>query len=179
MKKIVILFSAGMFLLATGCKEKKASSEIIVKQVAEQKISDEPVKMQEYTQSTEVEWKGTTVNCEVVRMPDENKSLVEDERGQKHVDNKITLKITGADGKEFMNRTFGKGDFMAYLDEEYKQGGLLEGIVYDRVQGDTLLFAASVSLPQTDEYIPLVIYVLKNGQITISRDVLMDTYGEE
>lgn len=179
MKKVILLLATGLFLFsATGCKEKKSSEEIIVQKVVESKISNEPVRMQEYSQSTDVEWGGVTVKCNIKREPDESKTLVADERGQKFVDNKIVLVITKADSSVILERTFGKADFATFLNEQYKTGGLLEGIVFDKMVNDTLHFAASVSLPQTDEYIPLLIKVTKKGVVSISLDEMMDTNGE-
>ena len=48
-------------------------------------------------------------------------------------------------------------------------------MVFDKVDGDWLVFAASVGHPQTDEYIPLVIRLSRMGELVIKRDVQMDT----
>ena len=42
-----------------------------------------------------------------------------------------------------------------------------------------VVFAGSVSHPQTDEYIPLVVTVSNFGKVTIKRDDLMDTYSTQ
>ena len=51
--------------------------------------------------------------------------------------------------------------------------------MFDRVEGNYLIFAGSVSHPQTDEYIPLVITLSNFGDVDISRDTQMDTNGDE
>jgi len=104
---------------------------------------------------------------------------VEDEMGQKFVDNRITLRIIRSDGSVFFSRTFTKAAFDAQLDDDYRQTGILEGIVFDQVDGHNLVFAGSVSHPQTDEYIPLVITVSNFGDVSIKRDDQMDTSGNE
>ena len=53
----------------------------------------------------------------------------------------------------------------------------MEGIVFDKIDGNNLVFAGSVSHPQTDEYIPLVVPVSNFGDVSIKRDELMDTTG--
>jgi hypothetical protein len=83
------------------------------------------------------------------------------------------------DGSVFFSRTFTKADFNDYLDEDYRATGILEGLVFDRVDGYQLIFAGSVCHPQTDEYIPLVITLSNFGDVTISRDTQMDTSGSE
>jgi hypothetical protein len=83
------------------------------------------------------------------------------------------------DGSVFFSQTFTKADFNDYLDDDYRATGILEGLVFDRVEGLRLIFAGSVSHPQTDEYIPLVITLSNFGDVTISRDTQMDTSGSE
>ena len=70
---------------------------------------------------------------------------------------------------------FTKSTFDAQLDDDYRQTGILEGLVFDKVDGNNLVFAGSVSHPQTDEYIPLVVTVSNFGNVTIKRDDQMDT----
>ena len=76
-------------------------------------------------------------------------------------------------------RVFTKSTFEAQLDDDYRQTGILEGIVFDQIDGNNLVFAGSVSHPQTDEYIPLVITVSNFGDVTLKRDDQMDTSGNE
>ena len=52
-----------------------------------------------------------------------------------------------------------------------------EGFVFDKVDGNFLDFAASVCLPQTDEYIPLAVKIDNYGNLSIKRDTEMDTNG--
>jgi len=70
---------------------------------------------------------------------------------------------------------FTKTDFDAQLDDDYRRTGILEGLVFDKVDGKNLVFAGSVSHPQTDEYIPLVVTVSNFGAVSIKRDDQMDT----
>jgi hypothetical protein len=104
--------------------------------------------------------------------------MVQDENGQKYVDNRIKISILGNDGSALYDRSFTKADFTAYIEESYKTGGILEGLVFDKISNDTLFFAASVCLPQTDEYIPLILSISKSGNVSIERDTTMDTVNE-
>jgi hypothetical protein len=52
-------------------------------------------------------------------------------------------------------------------------------LVFDKVDGDWLVFAASVAHPQSDEYIPLIIRLSRMGELTIKRDTQMDTAAED
>ncbi len=53
----------------------------------------------------------------------------------------------------------------------------LLGVVFDKVDGDHLIFAASVGSPDkiSDEFIPLVLKVSKSGSLSMYRDSQMDT----
>ena len=66
-----------------------------------------------------------------------------------------------------------------FIGAKYRTSGILEGLVFDEVDGNHLEFAASVSLPQTDEYIPLEVKIDNFGKVTIELDSEMDTSGNE
>lgn len=172
------LFVALMALLVTACGEKKKSDDIITTKPVAAK-PQAPIRMQDYQQNTDIQWLGKNYQVQINRTPDDSLRMVKDETGQQFVDNRITLRIIRADGSVFFGRTFTKAAFDAQLDDDYRQTGILEGIVFDQVDGNNLVFAGSVSHPQTDEYIPLVITVSNFGDVTIKRDDQMDTSGEE
>lgn len=158
----------------TGCGEKKKDDNIITTK-KEVKAPSAPMRMQEYVQEKEVEWLGGTYICEIRRCPDDSLKMVKDENGQKFVDNRISLKISRSDGSVFFNRTFTKTSFDSHLNDDYRSTGILEGFVFDKVENQTLVFAASVCHPQTDEYIPLVVTLSRMGEVNIARDTQMDT----
>ena len=64
--------------------------------------------------------------------------MVSDETGQKFVDNVIALVVSREDGSVFYRHQFTKKDFNSYLDDDYRKTGILEGLVYDKVEGDWL-----------------------------------------
>ena len=179
MKKLsqIIMVLLAVMVVA-GCGEKKKSDDIIVKKVEEPKPQG-PIKMQEYRQIKDIEWLGRDYQVEIVRLPDDSLRMVEDETGQKFVDNRISLRILRSDGSVFFSRSFTKAAFDSYLDDDYRKTGITEGLVFDKVEGNQLYFAASVCHPQMDEYIPLVITISNLGDVGIKRDEDMDTYGSE
>ncbi len=137
-----------------------------------------PVRMQEYTQEKTLDWNGSTVMCKIRRTACDSLPMVKDETGQKFVDNAISLSIIRGDGSQLLARTFTKASFNAALDDDYRRTGILEGLVFDRIEGGNLRFAASVCHPQTDEYIPLVVEVSRSGQVNVSRDTQLDTNAD-
>jgi hypothetical protein len=174
MKKIQLLAALLMAVLAISCGKKKESKDIIVP-TAEVVKPKAPISMQPYSQQQEVEWLDKSYQVFINRVADDSLRMVQDETGQKFVDNRITLRVIRADGSVFFKKVFTKATFDAQLDDDYRQTGILEGLVFDKVDGNNLVFAGSVSHPQTDEYIPLVVTVSNFGNVTIKRDDQMDT----
>ena len=95
------------------------------------------------------------------------------------VDNRISVIVRRSDGSVAISKTFTKANFENFIGAKYRTSGILEGLVFDEVDGNHLEFAASVSLPQTDEYIPLEVKIDNFGKVTIELDSEMDTSGNE
>ena len=176
-KSLFMVIATGMLLSLAACGEKKKSTDIITQRV-EKVTPQTPERMQEYNDSRDVAWIGKQYKVTVHRQPADSLPMVKDETGQKFVDNVISVSVHRADGSQFFGRTFKKTDFLQYLDDDYSKTGILEGLVFDKADGDWLEFAASVCHPNSDEYIPLVVRLSRMGQITIQRDTQMDTTGE-
>jgi len=175
---LIILAVAMAALSLEGCKEKRDNGDIITQKVVKKKPAG-PMAMQKYTQRKDIDWNGSNMVCEIRREPDDSLQMVTDETGQKHIDNRITLTISRSDGSVFFKKTFTKASFDSYIDDDYRKTGILEGLVFDKVDGSRLRFAASVSHPQTDEYIPLVVDISRQGTIAVARDTQLDTNGND
>ncbi len=177
MKLLTSILYVGLAgLVLTSCKQKKQTDDIVVKKVETPK-PQAPIKMQEYHQVENVLWLGRDYQVDIKRVPDDSLKMVKDETGQKFVDNRITVSILRSDGSVFFHRPFTKSVFDDYLDDDYRKTGILEGIVFDKVDGDYVIFAGSVCHPQTDEYIPLILSVSRMGDVSVQRDTDMDTSG--
>jgi hypothetical protein len=176
MKKQIVLIAMAGLAVMSGCKEKKQTQDIIAPRVEAVKPSG-PVRMQPYSDTRDVQWLGKEYKVEVSRVANDSLPLVKDETGQKFVDNSITVVVRRADGSVAISKKFTKADFESYVDPGYRKAGILEGLVFDKVDDTQLEFAASVSLPQTDEYIPLEVKIDNFGHVKIERDSDMDTSG--
>ena len=177
-KSLFMVMATGLMLSMAACSEKKKSTDIITQRVETVKPKG-PERMQEYDNSSDVGWIGKKYKVSVHRQPADSLPMVKDETGQKFVDNIITVTVLRADGSQFYSHNFTKTDFLNYLDDDYSKTGILEGLVFDKAEGDFLVFAASVSHPQADdEYIPLVVKLSRMGELTIQRDTQMDTTGD-
>ena len=170
-----VFFPIIMIGLFSSCGNKKDTHEIIAKKPVIVK-SNNVLKMGDYSQSTTVQWVGSSYKVNVKLCADSSLPTVID-GSQKYFDNKITLQVLRKDGSEFFSRTFTKQDFESCLDSKYMNNGALLGIVYDCAKGDCLYFAASVGSPDktSDEYIPMVLKLSKMGSVSISKDTQLDT----
>lgn len=176
MKQQATIIALTALTLLAGCKEKPKTQDIIAPRV-EVKQPSAPIRMQPYNDRRAVAWLGKEYKVEINRSPSDSLPLVKDETGQKFVDNRISLRIIRADGSVFFNRSFTKAAFENLLNDDYRKTGILEGLVYDKVEGNNVFFAASVCHPQTDEYIPLVVSVSNFGDVGIKLDSQLDTNG--
>lgn len=176
--RTVLLTALAALTLTAGCSEKKKYNTVIAQRVV--KVAPaKPVSMQEYTDTREITWvNGNRYTVKIQRQPADSLPMVKDETGQKFIDNTVRMSVSRADGSVFFSHTFRKSSFASQLDSDYMKTGILEGFVFDKVDGDNLLFAASVSHPQTDEYIPLVVKLSRMGVLTVMRDTEMDTAAD-
>lgn len=176
-KSLYTLMAVGIMLSMAACGEKKKSEDIITQRVVTVK-PQAPERMQEYHDSREVAWVGRTYRVDVQRQPADSLPMVKDETGQKFVDNAITVDVVRSDGSTFYSHRFTKSDFSQYLDDDYRKTGILEGLVFDKADGDWLEFAASVCHPHTDEYIPLIVRLSRMGELAIRLDTQLDTSSD-
>ena len=103
-------------------------------------------------------------------------NIVQDEQQNKYYDNRITLKITRADGSIFLDHTFVKADFANLVDDKYGKNGALLGLAFDCIENNNLRFGASVGSPDamSDEFIPITVTVTRSGEIKSERDTQLD-----
>ncbi len=113
----------------------------------------------------------------VFRSADETLPVVKDEAGQEFVDNCVRLRVSTGE-RIVLNRTFTKDDFASFMDARFLKHSLLEGIVYDTVSARGLVFAASVSYPQSDLYVPVRLVVSFDGKVSMERSDLLEEGGE-
>lgn len=164
--------------VVAACSNKKKSNDIITTKYVKPKPQG-PISLENTSVTKEFKWADRNYSCLVERTADDSLPMVKDEIGQQFVDNRIKVTITRADGSTFFQRVFTKKDFSSQLDDDYRETGILEGLVFVDVEPNEVRFAASVNHPQTDEYIPLVVTVNRTGGVNISRDTQMDTNGGE
>lgn len=169
---------ASLFVLAlsvvVSCKEKKREYIFVTHKPMVVK-SRKPKAMGDVSQSREISWLGQRYRLMMSLRSDTALPLASDGE-QKYYDNRITLRILRSDGSVFFDRTFTKADFKPYVSSQYYDDGALLGIVFDKVEGNFLCFAASVGSPDksSDEFVPLVLKVSNTGSMSIQQSTMSD-----
>lgn len=179
MRKIFIpvLLLCGIAFLSGSCKEEKESQDIITRKTAVKTIPSGVRAMSEYTWKNVLEWSGSSYTVSIHRFADKSLPEVKDESGNRYYDNRISLEIVRADSSIFFKRVFSKSDFREFTDNDYGRNGALLGLAFDRIDGGSLCFGASVGSPDTmsDEYVPLTVVVSGKGDVRIVKDTQLDT----
>lgn len=160
----------------TSCGEKKQNDTIITKKPVEKKVDATPRTTGDYDQSREVEWCNGVYHVVVSRKADTSLPVVDDGTGQKYYDNRIQVKVVRQDGSEFFSRSFTKSDFSQFVEKSYRDQSVLLGVVFNKADGDNLLFAASIGSPDrlSDEYIPMIVTLSRMGNLSIKKGALLD-----
>lgn len=175
MKRLLPLLAFALLLTCMlSCSSKKKRDDIITTKY-EKPAPQGPIRTDNYKDSKPFKWQDRDYVCTIERIADDSLPMVKDETGQQFVDNRVKVVISRADGSVFFNRIFTKTTFNSYIDKDFQQRGILEGFVFDKVEPNEVRFACSVSLPQSDEYIPLILAVTRNGNIAITKDTRLDT----
>ena len=161
--------------LTVGCSEQKKDAKEEEKRIFQMESADDGTgvqRMQVSRVDQEITCKGKKYRMKVERVPDDGLPTVKSEMGT-FMDNRISVKITRADGSALFSKTFFKSDFASFLPSSYLKHSVLEGLVFDDVQTaekNEITLAASVSYPMTDLYIPFKVVISQAGKMVIQKD---------
>lgn len=178
MKKKLYLIMTFVLALLTSCGGGSGSTGLFGRseaQPSEEEAPKGPQSMQDSDITVPVQVGSREFQSNVVRRPDSSLPMVTNEQGQKFVDNRITLRLQEG-SRQVVNREFTKADFAPFLDAEFQRNAILEGLVFDKVEGSIILYAASVAYPESDLYVPFQITVTTTGNISIAKSDVMDEY---
>lgn len=178
--KIFSRLSVCLFIIwmCTGCsfkpKTEDGGGELhVVTKTDSPQLSPERMSMSDVT--NRIYFHGQEYEARVFRVADETLPMVKNEEGQTFIDNSINLRVS-TEGRVVLNRSFTKNDFSSLVDARFLKYSLLEGLVYDTVSAQGLIFAASVSYPQSDLYVPIRLVVTFDGKVSMERtDMLEET----
>lgn len=174
-KVFLITPLAFFILLLVACGGKKTNQKNIVKERAFQQKTD-TIEMQSSFSSGNVLFKGNEYRYEIERMPSDSLPMIKDESGNVFVDNCVRLTITRNGNQPLISKVFTKKTFMNDVPSKFMKEAILEGFVFyeERTSdADGIVFAASVCIPQTDLFYPLIVRVSLDGGIRVEPDNIM------
>lgn len=173
MKKIAYIIVLGLVALA-ACINPKNTNESDKTRVLMLDSVDMHgvVRMQISDVEQVVTLKGKEYRSQLHRVPNDSLPRVKNDAGTIFVDNAITLSITRSNESLF-KKTFTKQTFSSLIGADFMKNAILEGMVFDKTSAAGLVYAASVSYPQTDLYIPILVTIAPDGKMTIEKDELM------
>lgn len=176
-RNFVQMMTAAIFLMlgVVACKEKPKSEDIIVAKYVPERPKA-PIKMPVDSRETTIEWLGKNYKISVTREPADSMAKLVDEIGQQYFDNRVRLTITREDNSEFLRKVFTKESFASYVENDFRENGMLENIVFHEIDNNLLKFAVIVSRPENDDlFIPLDMWIDRTGGMTIKQGQLFDT----
>jgi len=162
----ISLLTAALLLSLASCKEKKSEDNGIIKTDYEAPKPTEPKATSVSTMTQEVEWiEGRHYYVTITGKADSTLSMVENEYGQKFIDNAIRLSVTRSDSTIFFEQTFTKESFAEWLNKDYHEKAILTNISFLDVEDDLLTFIASLNHPEAgeDESVDLMLQIDRHG----------------
>ena len=170
MKAKAFLAVAVALMLMVACSSKKSSDKDIITTDYVAPKPTEPIAMDADVQSQQIEWvEGRSYQVKVSRTAADSLAMVSNELGQKYIDNVIAVEVKRADESVFFHRSFTKRSFAAWLDADYQQKAILQGMRFQRVEDGVLEFVAWVNYPTSgdDEAVELKMCINPQGEVSI------------
>jgi hypothetical protein len=152
----------------TGNKDTVKHSDLRVVQKRERVESHDIQRMQVSKVEKTITFGGKEYTFLIQRVPNDSLPPVKNDVGEEFADNTITLRVTRGNEKIF-NKTFTKQSFSSLVDSEFMKHAILGGMVFDKTTPQGLVYAASVSYPQTDLYIPVSITITPDGKMSMEK----------
>lgn len=180
MKRTFYIVALSSFILLGSCgnKPKEDNPDKILYSM-EEDSSGGLRRMQSSRVEQDIVWKGKNYRIVIHRAANDSLPKIEDEDGDLFVDNTITLSITRDKSERFFDKTFTKQSFASLMDERFVSHAMLEGMVFDKATDQGLVFAASVSYPQTDLFVPVIITISSSGTMALRKEVSLDENGTD
>ncbi len=163
----------GLPLLLVGvasCKDKPQSNIIIAHKPVVVAKQHKPRAIGDVVRNNNISWVGGKYTVRITVKCDTSLPLATD-GVTSYYDNRVNISIIRSDGSSFFNHTFTKSDFKNHVDANYYEHGALIGIIFEKVEGDKLKFAASIGNPDRsiDDFASLDITINHLGGISISK----------
>ncbi len=159
-----------IILAVSSCKKTEQKQEAWV--MPEHEVVTREMPLLELTDSVKVD--DNTYIYEIRREATDSLPKVKDDMDDLYRDNTIRLNIT-RNGQRMFSRTFTKEDFAASLERSFKENAILDGIRFLHVEnGIGLVFAMTVSYPDSDMSVPFLVTITNQGTFSFVKDENLD-----
>lgn len=174
MKKLLYLIVWGGVMLAACTNPKRNNDDDSTRVLMRDSIDAYGVQRMQMSEIKQtITLKGKEYQSVVKRAPNDSLPRVKNEAGDTFVDNVITLRINRGSESVF-NKTFTKRSFSSLISADFMKNAILEGMVFDKTSIGGLVYAVSVSYPQTDLYFPISVTIAPDGKMSMEKDDLME-----
>ena len=155
-----------------ACKDKKEADNRIITTDYEAPKPQAPIASAASVETHDVKWvEGRHYMVTIMRTAVDSLPMVSNANGQKYIDNAIKLKVARADSTLFYTKTFTKKSFANWLDSDYREKAILEGISILETDDSSMSFIAWLNYPDAgdDEAVELRLTLDAQGNMGIQR----------
>ena len=125
---------------------------------------------------TEEHVAGHKYNIDIRREADSTLPTLTDDAGNTCFDNHVQIDIRRDDAPMF-SRRFTKEAFLDFLSADDRKQCALQGIAFDRIEGENLIFGAQLGKPGSDSGPIFILTITPSGMVDIVKDYTQDTTG--
>ena len=119
---------------------------------------------------------GHKYNIDIRREADNTLPTLADDTGNPCLDNYVQIDIRRDDAPMF-SRRFTKEAFLDLLSADDRKHCALQGIAFDRIEGENLIFGAQLGKPGSDSGPIFILTITPSGMVDIVKDYTQDTTG--
>ena len=171
MRKTFIYYSiiCLTLLFCQACHNKQTEQTIEYQSYEQPDTTCSVQRMKDYHYHEKIEDGNVHFSYDITRKADETLPTITSEDNMVFADNYIRLKISKGD-TEILNKTFTKQTFKPFIDQDFYNKSILEGMAFHKIDGKNLRFVSSISYPETDMFILCAITIAPDGTYSITKE---------
>lgn len=156
-------------LLCYACGNKQTEQASGYSQFEKPDTTSSVQRMKDYHYSATIENGSEQYTYDITRKVDDTQPTIMTDEKIVYADNYINLKVKKGE-TDILNKTFTKALFKSYLDKEFYDMSILEGMAFNKTEEKNLCFVASVSHPDTDLFVLFSIKIAPDGSYVIDEE---------
>jgi len=170
-----ILYTSTLLILVSACGGKQSAKE--QQNSLSQVVTPQEHRMDIFDYTDSVMMGSHKIVYSLHREADESLQIVEDENGERYVDNYYDVNVV-KDGISLFSYHFIKASFNSYLEKGFVTNGILDGFRFIAAREGMVTFGACISYPDSDMSAPFIVTIGPDGSYTIQPDSVLDIEEE-